>query len=114
MAQIRDDFWIDSKIMGKVPFSDLLEKKRRFPLLIAYKVGTKIEKILNKDKIINRDILTIMEMITSPKAKSKTYEIIKEISNKAKRNLILLPDVEPAKSILLDLINLFSELKKKV
>lgn len=117
LCQIRDDFldYVNSEITGKIPFADLLRKRKRFPLLITYKVGTQaekreIDKILQKKELTLEDVFRIMEMLTSPKVKNKTREIVHKIQNKAKIKLALLPNIEPAKSILFDLVELFSEL----
>ncbi len=117
LCQIRDDFldYVDPRITGKIPFADLLGKRKRFPLLIAYKVGSQterkeIEKIFQKKEIAIEDVLLIMELITSPKVKNKTFEIIREIQNRAIEKLNLLPSVEPAKSMLFNMVELFSDI----
>lgn len=117
LCQIRDDFldYLDNNITGKIPFSDLLGKKRRLPLLLAYKAGTKVEKkliegILDKDRITSRDVLVVMELITSEKVRKKALNIVMNVKKKAERKLKMLPGKEPAKSTLLELIELFSEL----
>ncbi len=69
-----------------------------------------IEKILQKGEIEMKDVLLIMELITSSKVKNKTSEIVREIQNRARRKLNLLPDVEPAKSMLFELVELFSDI----
>jgi geranylgeranyl pyrophosphate synthase len=117
ICQIRDDFldYIDFKVTKKQPFEDLLGKRKRFPLLIAYKVGTKNEKkqiikIFQKKEMTSKDIIKIMELISSLKVEKETYKIMQKIRKEAENKLNLLPKIEPSKTILYELIKVFSEL----
>lgn len=117
LCQIRDDFldYANPQTTGKIPFADLLGKRRRFPLLMAYKFGTRTEKkqidiILQKEVITTEDILVIIELITSSKVKDGTRKIVKGIQKEIQSKLESLPNVEPAKSMLFDLVELFSKL----
>ncbi len=115
LCQIRDDFldYINPKITGKLAFADLCEKRKRFPLLLAYKVGNKkgkqrIEEILNKENPLQEDICKVMEMITSKEMKRKTREIVDEIYDRAIKNLKQLPIEQPAYKSLEEITNLFA------
>lgn len=70
----------------------------------------KIDKILKKNEITLEDVLAVVEIITSSKVEKSIRKIVEKIKNKAKTKLILLPKVEPARSTLFDLVQLFSEL----
>lgn len=115
LCQIRDDFldYIDPKITGKLPFADLSEKRKRFPLLIVYKIGNKAEKqkideILNKKQILQEDIYNVMEMITSKKVEDESRKIIDDIYSKAIKNLEQLPQNQPAYQYLKKITDLFA------
>jgi len=115
LAQIRDDFldYLNPKFTGKIPFSDLSEKRKRFPLLIAYKRGNKSEKetikrILEKEKISQEDICNIMDMITSKRVEQESRKIIDQIYRGAIKNLQQLPKTNKAYRVLEQLANLFA------
>ena len=117
LCQIRDDFldYVDSKITGKLPFADLFGKRKRFPLLIAYKIGSETEKkqineILHKKEMTINDIVKIMELISSAKVKKESRNIILKIKKEARKKIALLPQVKPVIFILFNLLDLFSEL----
>lgn len=115
LAQIRDDYidYVDPKLTGKFPFADLHSRRKRFPLLIAYKIGNKSDKqkigeILNKKIISQEDIIEVMGMITSEKVERKTGEIIDEIYNRTILDLKQLPQKQPTYQSLKEITNLFA------
>ena len=118
LLQIRDDlidYIYNETLIKKGPFNDLFTKKRRLPLLAAYWEGSqiekrRIEKILRK-KIPNlKDALIITEMITSPKVEKRIQSITDIFEQSAGKKLSRLPEIQPAKLILLELVELFTEL----
>lgn len=118
LLQIRDDlidYIYNETLIKKGPFNDLFTKKRRLPLLAAYWEGSQIEKkrienILMKKALNLKDALIITEMITSPKVEQRVQSITHIVEQSARKNLARLPEIQPAKLILSDLIELFTEL----
>lgn len=118
LLQIRDDlidYIYNETLIKKGPFNDLFTKKRRLPLLAAYWEGTslekkQIEKILRKKFLTLKDALVITEMITSQKVENRIQNITDKIAHSAKGKLHRLPEIQPAKLILSELIELFTEL----
>ncbi|HHT9126708.1 MAG TPA: polyprenyl synthetase family protein [Candidatus Brocadiia bacterium] len=116
--QIRDDlidYIYNDSLIQKGPFNDLFTKRRRLPLLVAYWEGTSLEKrqiegILRKNKLTHKDALVITEMIVSQKVKKRILSISGKIADSAKKKLTGLPTCQPAKYILLDLIELAMDL----
>jgi geranylgeranyl pyrophosphate synthase len=115
LCQIRDDFldYIDPETTGKLPFTDLSEKRKRFPLLIAYKVGDKkerqrIDEILQKERILDSEVYDVMEIITNQKVESESRKIINEIYERARKNLEQLPKNQPAYTYLKEITDLFA------
>ena len=115
LCQIRDDFldYINPKITGKLAFADLSEKRKRFPLLVTYKVGDKrdkqkIEEILNKEYLLQEDICKVMEMITSKEVQRKTREIVDGIYDRAIESLKQLPKEQHAYKSLEEITSLFA------
>jgi len=115
LCQIRDDFldYIDAKITGKLPFADLFSKRKRFPILAIFWFGRedqkrKIEKILEKHELSNRDIKVVIDLILENKIREKTERIIKTIRNEALKKMKLLPQRRPSIVILKDLVSLFA------
>jgi geranylgeranyl pyrophosphate synthase len=118
LLQIRDDlidYVYDESLIKKGAFNDLFSKKRRLPLLVAYWEGTnrdknQIEEILKKNKIELEDALVIIDMITNQKIEKRIKGIAASIAVRAKRELSLLPNTPPAKDILLEIVELFTDL----
>jgi len=118
LLQIRDDlidYIYNEELIKKGPFNDLLAKKRRLPILISYWLGTpqekrKIDEIFRKDEISLVDVFSIIEIITLPKVERKIKSIVRDTRLKAIKKLNLLPQEEPAKSVLIDIVTLFSDL----
>lgn len=118
LAQIRDDlidYIYDESLIKKGAFNDLFSKKRRLPILVAYWEGTPtekkcIEKILGKDVITLEDASVITDMITSDRIEKKIRRIVKPIATDAIQKLRLLPNTQPAKLILSELVDLFMDL----
>jgi geranylgeranyl pyrophosphate synthase len=85
--QIRDDLidYIDDEFTtGKPPFGDFVRRKKRLPLIIAYKNHkNKLIKILaNKNNVINCK-KEIVELITSQKSLHAIRRILIELGEKA-------------------------------
>ena len=116
LGQIRDDFldYIDPNITHKKPFSDLIEKKKRFPVLISYLIGNKeqkedIKKILNKNIKTKENIKKILNLITSKETKEGSKKIIKIYYDKAIDKLKKLPQNNTTQTIN-KIINLFARI----
>jgi geranylgeranyl pyrophosphate synthase len=118
LLQIRDDlidYIYNESLIKKGPFNDLFTKKRRLPILAAYWEGSqtekrRIEKLLKKKVLNLEDALTITEMITSPKVERRIRGISYVFEESARKKLSGLPEIRPARVILSDLIDLFTEL----
>lgn len=118
LLQIRDDlvdYIYNESLIKKGPFNDLFTKKRRLPLLAAYWEGSQIEKrrieqILRKKMLDLKDALIITEMITLPKVEKRIQSITDIFEQRARKKLSSLPEIQPAKLILSELVNLFKEL----
>ena len=118
LAQIRDDF-VDyiyaENLIKKGAFNDLYTKKRRLPILVAYWVGTPkeknlIEKMFLQDTIDKCDALNAIDLVTSQKVTHKVRQIVDQLKAKANHYSRSLPNVQPAKSVLNDLLDMFTDL----
>jgi len=118
LLQIRDDlidYIYNESLIRKGPFNDLFTKKRRLPMLAAYWEGSspqkrRIEKILRKKRPTLKDALIITEMVTSPKVERRIQNITDTMAQSARRKLHRLPEIQPAKLVLGELVELFAEL----
>jgi len=118
LFQIRDDlidYIDDESLIKKGPFSDLISKSRRLPLLVAYWEGSQSEKreiehILDKKTMKPTDILKIIDLITSNKVKNKIKNISNELCKTARMQLARLPKNEPATSLFNQLLDLSIDL----
>lgn len=115
LCQIRDDFldYIDPRVTGKLPFSDLYSRKKRFPVLLILWYGDEIQKrtvvkILEKDMVVKTDICQVLEMILDKKIKEQSLKIITDIRNRALQRLKSLPKIQPAYNILREITLLYS------
>lgn len=115
LCQIRDDYldYINPQITGKLPFSDLCSRRKRFPVLAVFWFGNKVQqrtltKILEKDTITNTDICQVIEIILDKKIKRQALNIIRGIQTRTLRELESLPKICPPFEILKEIVNLFA------
>lgn len=119
LLQIRDDlidYIYNETLIKKGPFNDLFTKKRRLPLLAAYWEGSqmekrRIEKVIGKKILSLKDALIITELITAPKVEKRIQRITEVFEVSARKRLTRLPDIQPAKLILSDIVELFTDLE---
>jgi geranylgeranyl pyrophosphate synthase len=118
LYQIRDDlidYINDETLIRKSPFSDLISKRRRLPLLVAYWESSssekkEIDRILDKKNIMRSDILKIIDIITTNKVKNRIRNISYKLYKTAKTQLAQLPKSEPATSLFIKLLDLSIDL----
>lgn len=117
LLQMRDDlidYIDDESLIGKGPFSDLLCRRRRLPLLAACWEASpaekeRIERILEGD-IGPQEINWVLGAITAEKVKRRIRSISAELHNKALAQLDGLPKVEPSRTLFLQLLDLSVDL----
>ncbi len=98
--QIRDDlidYIDDEKLIGKTPFNDFYNRKKRLPLLAAYNVagekGKKaIKNMLKKDQIERKEITSILHMISDSSVIEEIKSIVKNHKLTANEALASLPE----------------------
>lgn len=118
LFQIRDDlidYVNDETLIKKGPFSDIISKRRRLPLLVAYWESSSSEKreterILDKKNMRPTDILKIINLITTNKVKNRIRNISYKLYKTAKTQLAQLPKSEPATSLFMQLLELSIDL----
>jgi len=115
LCQIRDDYldYICVQTTGKLPFSDLYGKRKRFPLLSIFWFGNKNQtreasQVLSKKEISDSDIYNIVEIISENKVRQQSLQIIKNIEQQAVRKLCLLPRYNHSYDTLSEIVDLFA------
>jgi geranylgeranyl pyrophosphate synthase len=97
-------------MIGKSPFTDLRQKRKRLPLLIAYQVANKrgkrlIEQIMDKPILEDKDISTVASFIGNKNVIQKIGNIVSKLRLKAEKPWNQLPSSQ-AKIILGEVLEL--------
>ena len=82
ILQIRDDFidYVDAEhIINKPPFGDFLRKKKRLPLLLAYKLFPNEIARLLKSPLDSRSKRELQLIVSEPQLRKKAVEIVERI-----------------------------------
>ena len=113
MMQIRDDVidYINSKeIINKIPFRDFEQKKKRLPLILAYKFATIdektcIDKLLKKDQLTDSERKLISNLIFKKEAILYSNNIMRCLKESLFENLERLNPNKKSKEIISEIVN---------
>ncbi len=98
--QIRDDFvdYYDHEVtIGKVPFSDFVRQKKRLPLLLAWKMGSrydrkKLKKLLDCGSQLSKaDRRWLTANVAREEVVTMAQQIVRNIAQDARQHLDRLP-----------------------
>ena len=100
LQQIRDDYidYIDNKTkIGKTPFTDIRNRRLKFPIILAYKYANqkdkvKLEKILGKRDLTTYDKERIVRLIFNTEAIKEAIKFIKNLEADIVKNIKRLPN----------------------
>lgn len=117
LAQIRDDFldYLPRELSGKEPYEDIRARKKRFPVLMAYQIGTIkerrwIKNFLGRREAVGRfEIQKMSRLICSEKVEDVTKRETEQIYVSAKKALEKVFRLSGSKSSILKyLLNFFA------
>lgn len=99
--QIADDamgIWGDPNKTGKNTFNDLLRRKKTYPVLYLYseasdKERMMLEEIWMRERLSERDILYIIELLDKKRVKEATFNIAEKYFDKSYNKLMSFKDL---------------------
>ena len=113
MMQLRDDIidYINSKeTINKLPFRDFEQKKKRLPLILAYKFATVnerflIDELLKKDRLSNEERKLISDLILNKDAVVYSNNVMLKLKESLFENFNKLNTSENSKEIISEIVN---------
>lgn len=116
--QIRDDFidYLDSEQeIGKPSFRDFLQKKRRLPIILAWKYSSQAEldilsRLMEKRRLNKGEKRQILSIILKDEVVKESKSIVQELEEEAMNALKVFKSDTKAKKALIELLRLGSSL----
>jgi geranylgeranyl pyrophosphate synthase len=106
--QVRDDlldFVNDKNLINKEPFRDFVSKKKRLPIILAYRYGTEKEKTLINELFSKRELneidkITLSKIVSNEVVLTYIENLKNELLDSARQNLNKINSIKSSEKII--------------